>query len=71
MLKTVMKMGLVALFCLALFTGGCDSISSNKEQRIRRYSHIADVNRRLLTEDIEMTLLLDRPTTLSRWHIRN
>jgi len=43
---------------------------NTEEQQIRKYSRMSEINRRLLVEDIDAILLLDKSTQLSRWHLR-
>lgn len=64
----------ILLLLLVLFVGslfaGCQSVTRDDQQNIRRYSRIADLNRRMLTDDMDALLLLDRPSMLSDWYIR-
>jgi len=43
----------------------------DKEQQVRKYSRISDMNRRMLADDIDAVFLLDKPSQLTRWHVRN
>ena len=71
MRKITVLLALSGLLTLAGFLGGCQTLSSDKEMQIRKYSRISDLNRRMLHEDVEAIMLLDRPSNLSRWHVRN
>jgi hypothetical protein len=58
------------LLCFGMFLTGCQTMTSDKDQQIRKYSRISDINRRMLAEDIDVFLLLDRPSRLSKLHVR-
>ncbi len=60
----------ILLVAIGGILGGCQSMTRDSDQQIRKYSRVADVNRRLLTEDMDVILLLDKPSTLTNWHIR-
>jgi len=65
-----MLMAIVAagvLTCLA----GCQTMIRDSDQQMEHYNRVAEINRRILAEDIDAILLLDRPSHLSRWHIRD
>jgi len=62
----VMLVGLLVV--VGLFLSGCQTMTHDKEQQIRKYSRIADVNRRLFNEDIHSIFLLDEPSGLTSWH---
>ena len=49
---------------------GCATLVRDKEQQIEQYGRIAEVNRRVLSEDVNSILLLDRPTRLTKWVVR-
>jgi len=59
----------VLFLALGLFPAGCQTVTRTKEQQIRKYSRIADLNRRMLAEDIDALLLLDEPSSLTQWHV--
>jgi hypothetical protein len=61
---------IAVLLSLGVFMMGCQTLVRDKEQQIRKYSHVSDFNRRMLAEDIDYLLLLDRPSMLSSWNIR-
>ncbi|MBN1435852.1 MAG: hypothetical protein JW936_02150 [Sedimentisphaerales bacterium] len=66
--KAIIAFLLIALvFC----TVGCQTPSRDSEQSIQQYSRIAEINRRMLAEDMEAFWLLDRPSRLSRWNMRD
>ena len=50
------------------FLAGCQTTTRNEEQQIRKYSRIADINRRMFAEDMDAIFLLDRPSDLTHWH---
>ena len=66
MLKTTLT---IMLISLALLLTGCQTLNNDREQNIRHYSRIADLNRRMFNEDIETFFLLDRPSRLTDVHI--
>ena len=57
--------------CLVCATGfslvGCSTSATQKEMRYRKYSHIAEMNRRAMADDVDKLLLLDRASMLSEW----
>jgi len=59
----------VVLLAIGGFLGGCQTLTRDSDQQIRKYSRVADVNRRLLAEDVDTLLLLDEPSTLTEWHV--
>ena len=71
MLKGMVRIFFVVLLLLSIFVGGCQTLTRDKEQQIRKYSRISNVNRRLLAEDSDRFFLLDRPSRLTPWHMRS
>ena len=59
----------IVLVGIAMMLGGCQGLTSDSEQNIRKYSRISELNRRMLADDIEAMLLLDRPGRLSRYNV--
>ena len=59
----------IIVLCGSVFLGGCQSLSRSKEQQIQKYSRISELNRRMLGDDIDAYLMMDRPSRLSRMHI--
>jgi hypothetical protein len=70
MTKALLKSALSFLLGASVLLGGCSFIGVDREAKIRKYSRISEINRRMLADDFEGTLMLDRPSSLSRWHIR-
>ncbi len=60
----------IVVLCVGFCLTGCETMTRTKEQQIRKYSRMSDINRRLLAEDIDAIFLLDRSTQLTRWHMR-
>ena len=60
----------VLLLSLGTFLVGCQTMTKDSEQNIQRYNRMADLHRRMINEDIEHILLLDRTSRLTRWHLR-
>jgi len=60
----------ILVLCVGFCLTGCQTMVRTKEEQIRKYSRMSDINRRLLAEDIDTILLLDKSTQLSRWHLR-
>lgn len=67
-----MRRVLMAMFvlCVGFCLSGCQTMVHTKDEQIRKYSRMSDINSRLLAEDIDAILLLDQSTRLSRWHLR-
>jgi len=61
----------VIMLSLGLLLAGCQTMTMDKEQQVRKYSRISDMNRRMLADDIDAVFLLDKPSQLTRWHVRN
>lgn len=61
--------GTMLIAAVGLVLGGCETMTRDSDMQIRKYSRIAEINRRLLAEDIDRILLLDKPSSLSRWPI--
>ena len=66
MLKITVSLLLLVLF---LSLTGCQTLTADSEGNIQEYSRIADLNRRMLAQDIEAFWLLDRPSRLTRYYI--
>jgi len=60
----------IVVLCVGFCLTGCQTMTRTKEGQIRKYSRMSDINRRLLSEDIDAILLFDKSTQLSRWHLR-
>ncbi len=71
MLKTSITLVLIVSLAVLIFLSGCQTLSSDKEQQVRKFSRISNLNRRMLNEDIQNAWLLDRPSYLSRWIVRS
>ena len=56
------------LLGLALLMAGCQTMVADKDQQIRKYSRIAEVNRRMFNEDIDALLMLKRSSDLTPWY---
>ena len=64
------KMVVTGLLGLGLLLGGCATLTRDEDQQSRRYSRLADLHKRLLAEDIDSFFLLDKPSSLTHWHIQ-
>ncbi len=60
----------IVVLCVGFCLTGCQTMTRTKEQQIRKYSRMSDINRRLFVEDIDAILMMDKSTQLSRWHLR-
>ncbi len=73
MRKTIALIVLSGVFGLTVLLSGCQNYSHarnyNKEEKIRRFSRIAEMNSRMLVSDSDTYLLLDKPSSLSHWHM--
>jgi hypothetical protein len=58
---------IAAIILVATFFAGCTMVET-ADQRNRRVSHIMDMDSRMLVQDLDTILLLDRNTRLTRWH---
>ena len=61
------RLMIVAVLSLVSLIAGCGTVET-AGQRNRRISHIADMQSRMLVDDIDTILLLDQNTRLSRWN---
>ena len=66
----IKKMVVTCLLGVGLMLGGCETLTRDKDQQYRRYSRLADLNKRLLAEDIDSFFLLDKPSSLTHWYIQ-
>ena len=69
MTKFILTVLFSSLLALSVTLTGCQTLSKSKEQQIRKYSRISELNRRMLAEDVDKYLLLDRPSRLTQWHV--
>jgi hypothetical protein len=73
MRKTIALIVLSGVFGLTVLLSGCQNYShirsNNREEKIRRFSRIAEMNSRMLVSDSDTYLLLDKPSSLSHWHM--
>lgn len=60
----------IAVLCVGFCLAGCQTMTNTKEQQIRKYSRMSEINRRLLAEDIDAIFLLDRSSQLTSYHMR-
>ena len=60
----------VLLVLLVVSLVGCQTPIHDEEQQVRQYSKMSELNRRMLAEDIDHILRLERPSRLSQWHVR-
>ncbi len=60
--------GLLLASFLAI-SAGCDSMTRGSDQQITKYSRISELNRRMLAEDVDSILLLDRQSHLTPWYV--
>lgn len=56
------------LLCLMFLLGGCQTMVTDEKQQIRKYSRIAELNRRMFAEDIDAYLGLKRSSDLNHWY---
>lgn len=73
MRKTITLIALSGIFGLTVLLAGCQNYSHtysyNKEAKIRQYSRITEMNSRMLVSDLDTFMLLDKPSSLSYWHM--
>ena len=65
------KLLIISLVCMGMMLCGCQTLTRDPEQQNQKYSRIADLNRRMLAEDIDAILMLERQSNLSPYHIRS
>ena len=61
------KLLLLLALCLVTWTAGC-TLTETPAERNRRIAHIWDLQSKMMVEDIDYFLLLDRNSNLSEWH---
>lgn len=54
---------------LMAVVGGC-TMTQSAAQRAHQRKVVLDYEVRQLVEDVDMVLLLERPSRLTRWHVR-
>ena len=60
----------IVVLCVGVCLTGCQTMTRTKEQQIRKYSRMSEINRRLFVEDVDAIFLMDKSTQLSHWHMR-
>ena len=61
---------LVVLF-VGSFLGGCSGMAYSYQERKDRFRIMEDLTRRQFIDDCDMVALLDRPSYMSEWPIRD
>ncbi len=69
MAKIIKRMIVCLVLSVVVLVGGCQTMVNDKQQEIRRYSRISELNRRMMNEDLDAIFLLDRPSSLTPWHV--
>lgn len=60
------------VLCVAVWLGGCGpGLADTEHQRKLRHKHIADVGSRQFVDDWDHFWLMDRPSRLTYWHVRD
>jgi hypothetical protein len=57
------------LLCIGAFVAGCGMVDTY-QQRETRICNIIDYDMRMAVDDSDMIWLVDRPSYLSYWHLR-
>ena len=65
MLKIVTMSCLLGLMALL---AGCQTMVTDENQQIRKYSRIAELNRLMFVEDLDAYLYLKRSSDLNNWY---
>lgn len=60
---------LVAVLCIPMLVG-CESLNQSSRQRQMRQSYYHDQQMKMLVDDIDVLLMNDRASRLSRLHMR-
>lgn len=63
------KLLLMLVLCVILITSGC-SMTDTAGERNRRILQISDLQSKMLVDDVDYFLLIDRSSRLTRWHAR-
>lgn len=63
----VRRILIIGMAGVGLLLTGCQTMTMDSEQHIRHYSRVADLNRRMLAEDVDALLLLDQPSSLTHY----
>ena len=58
------------VLCVAVWLSGC-GLADTENQRKLRYKHVVDANTRMLIDDWDHFWLMDRPSKLTHWHVRD
>lgn len=61
---------LFGLTILGLGLSGCATLSETSSERMHRWAHVWESDRRALAEDFDAVCLTERTSRLSRWHSR-
>jgi len=63
------KLLLMLVLCVITITSGCN-LTETPGERNRRILLISDMQSKMLVDDVDYFLLIERSTRLSRWHAR-
>ena len=58
------------VLCIGSFLSGCGMVHS-QEERMRRFKVIDDIRARQFVDDCDYAVLLDRPSYLTEWPVRD
>jgi len=61
------KVFVLLALCLVTLTAGC-TVTETGMERNRRILHVWDIQSKMMVEDIDYFLLIDRTSNLSEWH---
>ncbi len=64
------KLCVIFLLLSAMVLSGCQGLVDSPADRRRRINQIVDLQLRMMMDDIDSFLLLDRTTALTRYHLR-
>ena len=56
------------MFVVLLGTVGCAGFGESASERSQRWAAVRSTDDRGLVEDIDMALMTDKPSRLSKWH---
>lgn len=64
------KLSLALLLLLGIALSGCAGLVDSRADRTRRIKHITDLQMRMLVDDLDYFLLLDKSSSLTKYHPR-
>ena len=60
---------LTIILGLGIMVAGCQTTAGTPQQNVQKYSRILELNRMMIMDDIEVFMLMDRPSNLSYYRV--